>query len=220
MIDVVIVGVGGLGREVAQWIEDINRASPTFRALGFLDDDKSKHGQISHDLPILGGLDWVAGRSGEVAAVVAIGGTPAKRRAVERLRPHVTGFPVIRHPRAVVGRYIEIGSGTILCPGVIVTTDIHLGAFVALNFDLTIGHDARVGDYVTLAPGVHVSGYAKIGEGCDLGAGAVVLPAVEVGAWSIVGAGAVVTENLPDNCTAVGVPARVIKTRAAGWQLS
>jgi acetyltransferase-like isoleucine patch superfamily enzyme len=40
-----------------------------------------------------------------------------------------------------------------------------------------------------------------------------------IGPWTIVGAGAAVTGDLPANCTAVGVPARPIKTRPDGWHL-
>ncbi len=218
MQDVVIVGVGGLGRECSQWIEDVNADRQTFRALGFLDDDTRRHGTTSHDLPVLGGVDWLTGRTG-IAAIVGIGNPSAKRKIVERLRPHAAAFPVLRHPRAMVGRFVEIGEGTVLCPGVILTTDIRIGRFVTLNFDLTVGHDSWVSDFVTLAPGVHLSGYSKIGEGADLGAGVVTIPGVEVGAWTIVGAGAVVAASLPADCTAVGVPARPIKTRSSGWHL-
>src|SRR6187402_3141367 len=84
MQDIVIVGVGGLGREIAEWIEDINEVAPTFRVLGFLDDDASKHGSNRHDLPVLGGLDWLTERSRTVATVVGVGNPAPKRRVVER----------------------------------------------------------------------------------------------------------------------------------------
>lgn len=217
MQDIVIVGVGGLGREIAEWVEDINEVKPSFRVLGFLDDDVSKHGSIRHELPVLGGLDWLGERSRTVATIVGVGNPAPKRRVVERLRAHSAGFPSIVHPDAVVGRYVELGEGCVVCPGVIITTDICIGRFVTFNFDLTVGHDCTIDDYVTLAPGVHLSGYTKVREGADLGAGVVTIPSVEIGAWSVVGAGAAVTQDLPANCTAVGVPARVIKTREPGW---
>jgi sugar O-acyltransferase (sialic acid O-acetyltransferase NeuD family) len=217
--EIVIVGAGGFGREVCQWIEDLNRAKPTFKVLGFLDGDAARHDQISHDLPILGDVDWLAGRGG-VGAVIGVGSPAVKRKLVARLRPYTEIFPSVIHPGAVVGRYVEIGEGVIICPGVIVTTDIHLGRFVTLNIDLTVGHDARIGDYCTLAPGVHVSGYVVIGEGTDIGTGANLVPSAKIGRWSIVGAGAVVSAELPDNCTAVGVPAKPIKSRPDGWQLA
>lgn len=223
MQDIVIVGAGGLGREISEWVEDVNEVSPTFRLLGFLDDDASRHGERCHDVPILGGVAWIGAqaRAREVGVVVGIGSPPAKRRVVERLRAAgVTSFPSIVHPQAVVGRFVELGEGTLVCPGVILTTDVRIGRFVSLNFDLTVAHDARVDDYVTLAPGVHLSGYVHVGEGCDLGAGATVVPSAQIGAWTIVGAGATVTASLPANCTAVGTPARPIKTRPDGWHLS
>lgn len=217
MQDVVIVGVGGLGRECSEWLVDINADRRTFNVLGFIDDDASKHGAISHDLPVLGGADWLASRSGKVAAIIGIGSARVKHTMTERLRTHVSSFPVLRHPQAVIGDHVAIGEGTVVCPGVILTTDITIGRFVTLNFGLTVGHDSTVGDYVTLAPGVHLSGYSRIGEGCDLGAGVITIPGMSVGEWTIVGAGAVVAQPLPANCTAVGVPARVIKTREPGW---
>lgn len=220
MQDVVIVGAGGLGREISEWIEDLNEIVPTLRVLGFLDDNVAKHGSICHEVPILGGVDWLTARVSTVAPIIGVGSPPAKRRVIERLRAlGATVFPSVVHPNAVVGRFVQIGEGAVICPGAIVTTDVRMGSFVTLNFDLTVGHDAVIGDYVTLAPGVHISGYVNVGEGCDLGAGATVIPSTVIGAWSIVGAGAVVTEELPANCTAVGVPARPIKRRASGWHL-
>jgi sugar O-acyltransferase (sialic acid O-acetyltransferase NeuD family) len=220
MQDIVIVGAGGLGREISEWVEDINERMSTFRLLGFLDDDASRHGERCHDVTILGGVDWIAAQPREIGVVVGIGSPAGKRRVIERLRAiGVTQFPSIVHPQAVIGRFVEIGEGTIVCPGVILTTDIRIGRFVALNFDLTVGHDARVDDLALLAPGVHISGRVHIGEGCDLGAGATVVPSAVIGPWSIVGAGATVTGSLPANCTAVGTPARPIKTRPDGWHL-
>jgi len=218
MEDVVIVGAGGFGREVHQWIDDANQERPRFAIRGFLDGDATKHGSAIHDLPVLGDLDWLADHP-TVGAVLAIGAPATKRRLVERLRTHVTSFPTIVHPRAVIGRFVELGGGAIVCPDVVITTDVRVGSFVILNLDVTVGHDAVIGDYATLAPGVHVSGHVSFGDGVDVGTGAVFVPGVSVGEWSIIGAGAVVSSPLPANCTAVGVPARPIKTRPDRWYI-
>jgi acetyltransferase-like isoleucine patch superfamily enzyme len=51
----------------------------------------------------------------------------------------------------------------------------------------------------------------SIGDGSWLGHGTVVLPGVTIGRHVVVGANSVVTSDLPDNCVAAGVPARVIR---------
>lgn len=80
-----------------------------------------------------------------------------------------------------------------------------------------MSHDTKLGDYSTLNPGVNLAGNVSIGEGCYLGIGCSVIQSITIGPWTTVGAGAAVTRDLPANVTAVGVPARVIKTKETGW---
>jgi acetyltransferase-like isoleucine patch superfamily enzyme len=54
-------------------------------------------------------------------------------------------------------------------------------------------------------------GNIHIKQGAHIGIGSIILPGVTIGQGSIIGAGSVVTKNIPDNCLAVGVPAKVIK---------
>ena len=59
----------------------------------------------------------------------------------------------------------------------------------------------------------------RIGAGSWLGHHVVVLPGVTIGRHVVVGAGSVVTRDLPDNCIAVGAPARVVRRHdpVEGW---
>ena len=59
-----------------------------------------------------------------------------------------------------------------------------------------------------------------IGDGCDLGTNCAIKHQLTLGEWSIIGAGAAVVKDIPPNVTAVGVPAKVIQTRPAGWHLA
>ncbi len=217
MTDLVIFGSGGFAREVLQVALDQNDDAPTWNVLGFLDGNPESHGTAVHDLPVLGGADWLAAQPG-VAVVIGVGATPARRRiarAVEAVRP--TEFATLVHPRAWTGRRVALGPGTVVCAGSLLTTDIKTGQHVVINLDCTVGHDSCLADFVTAAPSVNVSGDVMVGEGCDLGTGAVLIQGVTVGAWTVIGAGAVVVRDLPPNVTAVGAPARAIKERPAGW---
>jgi serine acetyltransferase len=60
-------------------------------------------------------------------------------------------------------------------------------------------------------PGVNISGEVIINENVYVGTGAKIINQLEIGSNSIIGAGAVVSKSIPDNCTAVGIPAKPIK---------
>jgi sugar O-acyltransferase (sialic acid O-acetyltransferase NeuD family) len=215
--DLVIVGVGGMAREAHELVEDINAERQTWNALGFLDDDPDLEGTSVHELPVLGGREWLLDHP-DVSLVLGIGKS-ADRRAFDRWVDMKSGNEIasLVHPFADIGRRVEIGPGSIICPGVVITTDVRIGRGVIVNIATTLSHDDVVDDHVTIAPGAHVAGTVHLEEGADLGIGCTINQGLTVGRWSIVGAGAAVIRDVPPNATVVGVPAREIKRRPEGW---
>jgi sugar O-acyltransferase (sialic acid O-acetyltransferase NeuD family) len=218
----VIVGAGGFAREVLQVALDVNESSaaaPTWRPVGFaVEASFLSPGDEVHGLPVFS-TESAATAHPDAWWIVAVGAPALRRRLVRALHAHAGDrWAALIHPKAWLGRRVEIAAGSVICAGCQVTTDIRIGAHVHVNIGSTIGHDATLGDFVTLNPGVNVSGNVNIAEGAEIGTGSVLIPRADVGAWSIVGAGSVVTRPLAPDVTAVGAPARVVKTRAAGWQ--
>jgi sugar O-acyltransferase (sialic acid O-acetyltransferase NeuD family) len=218
---VAIFGAGGFGREVLQIVLDINSASKEsqkkWQPVGFIVDTAFWSEDEVQDLPILGTIDWLRANP-SVEIIIAIGSSATRNRVGKEIESRIPNrFPTLIHPRAWVGRNVKIGSGSIICAGSLITTDITIGQHVHINIGTTIGHDAVLHDFVTVNPGVNISGNVVLGEGVEIGTGSVLIPHMEVGPWSIVGAGSVVTRTLNANVTAVGVPARVIKSRNPGW---
>ena len=126
-------------------------------------------------------------------------------------------FETIIHPRVERSPWIEISTGTVICAGNILTTNITLGEHVQINLDCTIGHDVVMGSYTTLAPGVHVSGWVHFGKRVYVGTGAVIINGTEekpitIGDDAVIGAGACVAKSIPKAVTVAGVPAKVIKS--------
>lgn len=215
----VILGAGGFAREVLDVADAIEAARPgTLRVEGFVSEREDEWGDERNGLPVLGGFEWLASAPrAELHVVCGIGAPAVRRRVTERCEALGLSFATLVHPRATLGRAVEIGTGSIVTAGVVLTNQIRVGRHVHLNLNATVGHDAEIADLATIAPGVNVSGNVHVGEGVDLGTGAAILQRVRIGAWSVVGAGAVVHRDLPACCTAVGVPAEVIKTREEGW---
>jgi sugar O-acyltransferase (sialic acid O-acetyltransferase NeuD family) len=215
MKDVVILGGGGFARE-AYWVFlEANAERKEWNVLGFLNDNPAAHGTELCDLPVLGGLAWLEkhARPG-LQALCAVGSPRTRKRLVERAAALGVEFCRVIHPSARVSRWVEIGPGTIITAGNILTTQIRVGAHVLLNLDCTVGHDSLLGDYCTVHPGGHISGTVHLGEGVEFGTGAAIIQGKSVGEWSVIGAGAVVTSDIPAHVTAVGVPCRVIKQHA------
>lgn len=213
----VIFGTGGFAREVLQIVLDLSEGENGWEFLGFLDDSTHKHGDSIQGFTVLGGRAWLEGSDG-VYVAVAIGSTAARKKVVRAMTSEFSpAFATLVHPRAMIGRDVQIGEGTIICADTLVTTDVEIGDHVILNLDCTVGHDAVLHDFVTVAPSVNVSGNVTVEEGCDLGTGSTIIQGITIGEWTVVGAGAVAVKDLPANVTAVGAPAKAIKEREPGW---
>lgn len=101
------------------------------------------------------------------------------------------------HPAAQIGRrfFIDHGAGVVIGETAIIGDDVTIYQGVTLG---GTGHDVgkrhpTIGNNVLIGAGAKVLGPFSIGDNCNIAAGAVVL------------------EEIPPNCTAVGVPARIVK---------
>jgi serine O-acetyltransferase len=81
---------------------------------------------------------------------------------------------------------------------------------VVIHPDATIGPNCCFFQQVTVGVGGTIDGAPTIGGQVDIGAGAKVLGGVKIGNYARIGANAVVLCDVPEGCTAVGVPARVL----------
>ncbi len=118
-----------------------------------------------------------------------------RARLISQRAARRTGIEI--HPGAVIGKgfFIDHGSGVI------------------------IGETTIIGDNVTLYQGVTLGGTGKetgkrhptIRDNVMISAGAKIIGSFTVGENSKIGAGSVVIEEVPPNCTVVGVPGRIVK---------
>ena len=216
MIDLLIIGAGGFAREAAWLVEDINLENNRFNLIGFVDEDPAKKGRVLNGYPVLGGFADLKGAANKARAVCAVGSPKSRLSLVEKARRQGLSFTSLIHPGVRLSRSAAIGEGSIICAGCIMTVDITVGEHVILNLSCTVGHDAVIGSYTTVLPAANISGCVSVAEGCLLGTNCSIIEGIHIGKWSMIGAAAAVVRDIPDHCTAVGVPAVPIKFHGGG----
>lgn len=200
MKNIVIIGAGDLGKEVVWLIEDINKVSPTYVILGFLDDDPSKIGGEFYGYKVLGTDDILENlaKASNVAAIIAIQKGEVRKRIVEA-HYGFKDWATIIHPTAVIATTSHLGVGSIVFPHVTISVDTRLGNHNLYYINSTICNDCKVGDYVSVMSGASVSEHSEIGDECFLGAGCTVYPHKILGSRVSVGVEATVSKDYGDN---------------------
>ena len=195
MKDIVIIGAGGIGRELAWIIEEINEVNPTWNILGFVDENSEIWGKELNGYKVLGGLDILDKLESKPEVIVAIANCSVKKNIVAKLN-NKFDFATIIHPSVRISRYIEIGQGTIIYPGVILTVNTKIGNHVVISGNCGIGHDTVIGEFSSVLWGSCFSGYDVVGEECFVGVGAKSIQGIKVGSRRKIRAGTVVIENI------------------------
>lgn len=195
MKEIVIIGAGGIGREVAYFIEEINEISPTWNIIGFIDENIEIHNKDLNGYKVLGGLNALTELNVKPYVVVAIANCTVKKKIVERLEGKFD-FATIIYPTVKVSKYIEIGKGSIIYPGVILTVNTKIGNHVLLSGNCGIGHDTVIGDYSSVLWGSNFSGYDNVGESCFIGVGTKVIQGINISDGNRISAGMTVTEDV------------------------
>jgi len=202
----VVFGAGGHAKVVIDIIEQ----QGSYEIAGLLDDDLKHQGKRFFGYPVLGTrADLPALFSAQLRHAIVTIGDNASRVAVAALLDQLGWrFASAVHPRASIGRGVEIGPGSVVMAGCVVNADASLGGHVIVNTGATVDHDCRIEDAVHIAPGCHLCGGVSVGLGSLLGAGSIVTPGVRIGAKVIVGAGSTVIRDVPDGARVSGSPAR------------
>lgn len=190
----VLIGAGGFAREIRAHMND-------FSMKCFVDDQYYKEND-DNILPLS------KFNTKKYQALVAVGDPRARFDIVQRL-PSDTQYFTFIHPTALVmGNDVEIGEGSVICAGVIITTNIKIGKHAHINIQSTIGHDCTIGDYFTTAPGVNISGNCKIFDYIYVGTNAAIRQELTIHSGATIGLNAGVVKHIEDSGIYTGVPAK------------
>ena len=208
MKNLVIVGAGGFGREVLQWVKHCNVKRAEWRVKGFIDDNLKSLDAVECDYKVISSIgDYQISSTDYFVIAIAI--PKVKKLVVESLKERGAQFASIIHPTAIVGDYCEIGEGIVVTPNAKISPNVKIGNFVTL-LGSGIGHDATVENYCTITGHCSINGKVLLEEGVFVGSNSCIAPGKKIGSWSIVAMGSMVISNVKANTKVMGNPAKKI----------
>ena len=193
--DIIIIGAGGIGRETAYMIEEINKISRSWNIIGFVDDNSDMWKQCLNGYDVLGGLEYLKGIDKKTYVIIAMANCQLKRKIVGELKGCFE-FATIVHPAVNISKYIDIGQGTIIYEGTVLTVNTTIGNHVTISGNCGIGHDTVIGDFSSILWGSNLSGYDLIGEEVFIGVGVNIIQNIKIDDGVKVDAGERVRKNM------------------------
>jgi sugar O-acyltransferase (sialic acid O-acetyltransferase NeuD family) len=208
MINIHIIGAGGLAKELISYI--IDEKPRRYNILGVWADEEFNNPRYASLYK--GNLFEATKQSIPIDnLVLAISKPSVKRKVRNQIDPlNKLNWLTYVHYSAVVSSFADLGEGCVIAPQAIVTSDARLGNFVFMNSGSVVGHDAVLGDYSTLYPNTEVCGDCTLGTDCVLGIGAFTVPGVSLAAGTRVRAGSIVWSSFEETALLSGNPAAIV----------
>jgi acetyltransferase-like isoleucine patch superfamily enzyme len=151
----VIVGAGGLGKEIACLVSDMT----DFYVKGFYDDGLA-HGEcVLGKYEVLGNIQSLMEIQTDVSVVIAFGNPKMRKKCWDTLQENANiHFPNIIHPTALImnAERIQWGKGVIVFPHAVLTTDLSIGNNVVVHTGASVHHDVSVGNHSVIMPGARL----------------------------------------------------------------
>lgn len=211
MQDLAIYGAGGFGREVACLINEINKAQPSWRLVGFFDDGEVSPKSIRF-APHLGGYATLNEWRTPLAVACSIAQPKTRAFVINRIQNPLVSFPNLIAP--TVHFYHResflIGIGNILFNGCRLSCDVKIGSHNLMNGYAAIGHDVEMGDFNVLGPSARLSGDVQLRDRNLFGVNSAVLQGLKIGSDLTLGSGSILMKSQTGPGLFHGNPARRI----------
>lgn len=209
---IIILGAGGLAREIYWYLKDIGYNQISFYEGIDLNLKQLKMGK--EVCSVYNSLEIYSKIIDKNNAYFILGvGTIDLRILIvqEAIAAGLMPMPTVIHPSAlIVGKDNNLGLGGVIGPGVILTTNINLDNYVFLNCKSCIGHDTKIGTYSVINSNSNISGNVSIGDKCFLGVGSSVIQNLSICSNTVIGAGTIIFQNIKSSGTYLGNPGKKI----------
>ena len=206
--NIYIIGAGDFGREMESWLEDLPNFDKEYEIKGYLDDNNNSLKDKPSDYKVVGTPLEMEFEENDYA-VITISNPQTRKYIGECLKNKVKFFSYIA-PNVTIGKFTDIGEGSIICSNCFISTNTKIGDCVIVNAGSIIGHDCLLESYCSLMANVDIGGSVSLGEGVFVGTKATILPKKRISSGLVIGAGSLVVRHLNKPGTYFGNPAKLI----------
>ena len=206
MQELILIGAGGYAKSVTDCID-----KSKYRIAGFV--DKKKFGVIESHLgyPLLTDSIKKLEDPGRFVYFICIGSNRDRKHYYDGLEKRGLTLINVIDPTAVVSDGARVGAGVFVGKLAVVNNGAEVADNVIVNTRAVVEHGCVVSRHANISTNTVINGDVRVGEGTFVGSCSVVNGQLTIGSRVVIGSGAVVIDDIPDNVTAVGIPARVIK---------
>lgn len=208
MKDLVIIGAGGMGREVFHLATQCEGYLKSYQIKGFLDDNTRALDGFKYKYPpIISNLLKYKVKSNDIF-ICSIGDVTTKKRIIEYFISRGGNFITLMHPNVDINITATCGVGCLIFPQAHIGSEAIIGNHVMVQSYVAIGHDAIIGDFTRIDPKASCVGGVKVGECVTIHTMAMINHNVSIEDNSVIGALSFVIKNVRQGVTVFGIPAK------------
>lgn len=208
-MDLVIIGAGGLAREVYDLALTCYGDDPDFKVKGFLSIEPSNVEALGYPKVLSNSSDYKIEEND--VFFCAIGNVLRRKKVVEDILEKGGKFINLIHPTANISPSVKLGIGIGIKSYCVISSDVSIDDFTYLQSSVIMGHDVKIGRYCQINSFAFFAGYAEIGDCVTINAGAKLIQNVKVGDEAVVGVSSVVLTKVKKGTTVFGIPAKRLK---------
>jgi sugar O-acyltransferase (sialic acid O-acetyltransferase NeuD family) len=206
---IVIVGAGGMGREIWCLINAINEVSCQWEFVGFYDDAFHEPKHVIAGFECLGSISTLESEEEELAVAFGIANRETVQKIVHSLsRKANFHFPNLIHPNVALGFGFEMGQGNMIASSCEFSCEVTIGDFNFFNGLCVAGHDVEVANFNCFMPRVQISGDVKIGSHNFMGMGSSIVQEKKVGDNNTIMSHSFLTKSIGNERKYFGIPAK------------
>ncbi len=209
MKNLIILGAGGMGRQMYVFAQSCKGYGVDYTIKGFLDDNPLAMDGFEGFPPVLGTVDGYQIEKDDIF-FNSIGDVAAKKDCINKILAKGGEFITLIHPTAIISEGSCVGRGCMFSARSGLGIESTVGDFCLIQDNAIIGHDVHVGNFCRIDCNVVLIAGVKLDDEVCIHTSSVINHNVHIGEGAKVGALSFVIRNVKPGTTVQGNPAKRI----------